>query len=335
VNSPQNAAENTAPSAEQSDDYVPFAVRFRAWWEGVEPEAVVKKDEQQADATAMSRRSQLIVVDKTDDAPFEETDGRAERRYRLWGRIYGDGASFPGGTETSGKLMKDLGVLKPHRVLDLGTRLGDLTRIVALQFGANIVGMEPDSELATLGMKLSDIKGLADTAGVQHYEPASLDLGGEAYDFIVLRDRLFGMDAREHVFAQMAGALKPRGRILLTDLMPATADMVSSREIQALCSSENRSVLPWTLGELQEICNDTGLFIRGFRDETDVHCQHLILGWTNFAESLANERLDRTFVDVLIEEAERVKRRLTAIKNGRARFFVVELGHQVLGASNR
>jgi SAM-dependent methyltransferase len=226
-------------------------------------------------------------------------------------------------------------VLKPHKVLDLGTRLGDLTRIVALQYGANVVGLEPDPELATLGMKLSDIKGLADTAGVGQYDPESLDLSGDAFDFIVLRDRLFGMDAREHVLSQMAGALKPRGRILVTDLMPARADMVSSREIQALCKSEKRTAIPWTLGEFQEVCNSEGLYIRSFRDDTDVHCQHLILGWTNFAESLAHERIDRTFVDVLMEEAERVKRRLAAIKNGRVRFFVMELGHQVLGASKR
>ena len=336
MNSAQNAVEDTTPASGPSDDYVPFAVRFRAWWEGVEPEAVVKKGEQRTESAApTSRRSQLIVVDKSDDLPLEQPDGRAERRYRLWGRIYGDGASFPGGTETSIKLMKDLGVLKPHRVLDLGTRLGDLTRIVALQFGANVVGMEPDPELATLGMKLSDIKGLADTAGVRHYDPEFLDLTGEAYDFIVLRDRLFGMDAREHVLAQMATALKPRGRILVTDLMPARADMAASREVQALCNSEKRALAPWTLGEFQETCNSMGLYIRSLRDETEVHCQHLILGWTNFAESLANERLDRTFVDVLMEEAERVKRRLTAIKNGRVRFFVMELAHQVLGAANR
>lgn len=335
MNSPQNAAENTAPAAGQSDDYVPFAVRFRAWWDGVEPEAVVKKDQQQADADPTSRRSQLIVVDKSDDTPFEETDGRAERRYRLWGRIYGEGASFPGGTEISSKLIKDLGVLKPHRVLDLGTRLGDMTRIVALQFGANIVGMDPDAELATLAMKLSDIKGLADTAGVHPYDPETLDLSGDPYDFIVLRDRLFAMDAREHVLSQMAGALKPRGRIIVTDMMPATADMIGSREIQTLCKSEKRSVMPWTLSEFQEICNSEGLYIRNFRDETDIHCQHLILGWTNFAESLANERIDRIFVDVLMEEAERVKRRLAAIKNGKIRFFVMELAHQVLGASKR
>lgn len=335
MNSPQNAAENRAPAAGQSDDYVPFAVRFRAWWDGVEPEAVVKKDEQPAEAAPTSRRSQLIVVDKSDNAPFEETDGRAERKYRLWGRIYGEGASFPGGTETSSKLGKDLGILKPHRVLDLGTRLGDMTRIVALQFGATVTGMEPDFELATLGMKLSDIKGLADTAGVRHYDPATLEITGDPYDFIMLRDRLFGMEAREHVLSRMVAALKPRGRILLTDLVPARADVVGSREIQALCKSEKRTVAPWTLGEFQEICNSHGMYIRSFRDETDVHCQHLILGWTNFAEQLANERIDRVFVDVLMEEAERVKRRLSAIKNGRLRFFVMELGHQAIGAAKR
>lgn len=335
MSSTSNAVEDTAPVTGQSDDYVPFAVRFRAWWDGVEPEAVVKKDEQRETPAATSRRSQLIVVDRSGDSPFEETGGRAERRYRLWGRIYGDGASFPGGTDTSSKLIKDLGVLKPHRVLDLGTRLGDMTRIVALQFGANVTGMDPDLELATLGMKLSDIKGLADTAGVHHYDPETLDLSDERYDFIVLRDRLFAMDAREHVLSQMAGALKPRGRILLTDLMPARADVASSREIRAMCKSEMRAAAPWTLGEFQEICNSEGLYIRNFRDDTDVHCQHLILGWTNFAETLANERIDRIFVDVLMEEAERVKRRLAAIKNGRLRFVVMELTRQVIGTTKR
>ena len=42
-----------------TDDYVPFAARFRAWWEGVEPGAIVQPGQ-----TASVRRNRLIVVDE-------------------------------------------------------------------------------------------------------------------------------------------------------------------------------------------------------------------------------------------------------------------------------
>ena len=56
----------------KADGYIPFRERFRAWWHGVEPAAVVKKG--QKAKTNFTKR--LIELDDKDDLPPQADWGR-------------------------------------------------------------------------------------------------------------------------------------------------------------------------------------------------------------------------------------------------------------------
>jgi SAM-dependent methyltransferase len=325
----QDAAPAGNPEAGKKDDYVPFATRFRAWWEGVEPRAIVRKGQEQAQQQephlgGSNRRSQLIVVDKPTDQRLQ-SGSPAEVRYRLWSRVYGEGYSLPGGQAVTSRLLRDARILKPHRVLDLGARLGEVTRAVVLQYGANAIGLEADPELAELAMKLSDIRGLKDTAPIAVYDPGNLNLAEQAYDVIIMREVLFTAPARVRLLQQLAAALTTGGRILMMDFALARQKDAAAAEVKAIWTSENISPEPWGLGVLQEACGEFGLHIRHFNDETEAYRQLLVDSWSDFTGSMMSETLDRSFVDVLMEEAEHAKRRLTALNEGPLRYGYFEL----------
>ncbi len=317
VSRSQEVSHNAAPGSGQADDYVPFAARFRAWWEGVEPGAMVQQGQ-----TASVRRNRLIVV----DSPLNDSgiDGHsAELRYRLWSRLYGEGFTLPGGQEVTTQFLKYTGVQKAQAVLDLSAGLGGTTRSAALQFGATVMGLEPDPDVADLGMKLSEIRGLEARVPIASYDPETIALAERAYDMIIMRERLFGLRGRAHVLEQMAKALNAGGKVVLTDLVLAHHDKLGNPSVKAI--AETSGVEPWTLGDFYEACHRVGLHLQLFRDETDGYRRLLIDSWTEFSNNITKETLDRAFVDVLMREAETVKRRITAVNSGALRYAYMEL----------
>ena len=300
----------------QGDDYVPFAVRFRAWWDGVEPGAMVR------DGQAGSvRRNRLIVVDTP---KMEGGDGdRAELRYRLWSRLYGEGFSLPGGQEVTTQLLKYIDLQKSHTVLDMAAGLGGTMRAAALQFGATVMGLEPDPDVAELGMKLSLIRGIEARVPISTYDPDTISLSDQAYDVIVMRERLSRLPGRPKLLAQMEKGLTAGGKVVITDLLLAAQGWGGSRKVAAAIVEDE--TVPWTLGEFQEECGKHGLQIHLFRDETEGYRRLLLDSWTDFSNNITKESLDRAFVDVLMGEAEVMKRRIAAINAGALRYGYIEL----------
>lgn len=301
----------------QADDYVPFAARFRAWWEGVEPGAMVRRGQ-----SASVRRNRLIVV----DAPVSGSgiDGHeAELRYRLWSRLYGEGFTLPGGQEVTTQILKFTGLEKAQTVLDLAAGLGGTARLAALQFGASVMGLEPDPEVADLGMKLSEIRGLEARVPISSYDPETISLSDRAYDMIIMRERLVTLRGREHVLEQMGRALNAGGKAVVTDLVLTHREKTNNPAVAAMFEAAGCS--PWTLGDFYEAAQKAGLVLRLFRDETEGYRRLLIDGWSEFSSNISKETLDRAFVDVLMSEAETAKRRIAAVNSGGLRYAYFEL----------
>ncbi len=271
---------------------------------------------------ASVRRNRLIVV----DTPVSGggIDGhQAELRYRLWSRLYGEGFTLPGGQDITTQVLKYTGLEKGQAVLDLSAGLGGTARAAALQFGATVMGLEPDAEVADLGMKLSEIRGLEARVPISSYDPETISLSDRAYDMVIVRERLFAMRGREHVLEQMAKALNPGGKVVVTDLVLSHRDKAENAAVKAMFAAAG--VEPWTLGDFYNAAQKVGLVMRLFRDETDGYRRLLIDGWTDFSNNISKETLDRAFVDVLMSEAETAKRRIAAVNSGSLRYAYFEL----------
>jgi len=268
------------------------------------------------------RRNRLIVVDSP--VTGGGIDGHtAELRYRLWSRLYGEGFTMPGGQEITTQILKFAGVEKAQAVLDMAAGLGGTARTAALQFGATVMGLEPDADIADLGMKLSEIRGLEARVPISSYDPETISLSDRAYDIIVMRERLFTMKAREHVLTEMAKALKSGGKIVLTDLILSHRDKAKGQAVQSIFNDVGGEA--WTLGDLYDVVQRHGLQLRMFRDETEGYRRLLVDSWSSFSNNITKETLDRAFVDVLMTEAEMVKRRIAAVNSGGLRYAYFEL----------
>ncbi|MCG8546919.1 MAG: hypothetical protein MJE12_22205, partial [Alphaproteobacteria bacterium] len=151
----------------------------------------------------------------------------------------------------------------------------------------------------------------------------TVSLSERAYDMIFMRERLFRMSERSRMLQQVSRALSDGGKAVVTDLILAHSELRGTPEIKALCGEHEHE--PWTLGEFQEECGKNSLQIQLFSDDTDDYRRLLLDGWTDFSNNITKESLDREFVDVLMREAEVVKRRIAAINAGAFRFGYFEL----------
>ena len=104
----------------EDQDKIPFRIRFKAWWEGVEPESLLEHG-------AISSDPNSIAVSDP-DAEGEEAVHWNETRIEMAGRIWGTEEEpdvvLPGGVDYTLSLAKPMGLNAEKTVLDLCAGLG-------------------------------------------------------------------------------------------------------------------------------------------------------------------------------------------------------------------
>ena len=302
---------------EESDGYIPFRARFLAWWNGVEPDALVRSSD--VDRTASPG---AIQIDPEAALAAEAQAVRQSLLQELWG----EGALEPGGTDYTVQLVKPAAPIPEHNILDLAPGLCGGAKAVSEEYGVWVDAMEPDPDLLDAAKEFCRRKAMLKKIRLSGCNPDALAIPKKRYDSIYSRERFYLFEDKQALLAAIRDGLKPGGQLLFTDLVLADR----KRESEAV--AQWRDVLParpffWTLQEYQEALRALKFDIRVFEDETDSLCGNILRGWSDFAAGLEDRALGRTFVDVLMTEAERWLYQVKAMESGQVRFLRVHAIH--------
>ena len=292
----------------EEDEYVPFSVRFKAWWEGVDVNELLRDGRQRKPVAAS------IAVN---DSPKREESGEwPELRLQVLKRLWGEGFIYPGGPKQAVRLVKPMNLDPTKTVLDLTSGLGGGTRAMSEAFGLWISGLEPDPILAAKAHELSVVAGMEKKAPITQVNLETLELQTGRYDGVLIRDRFWSFSDKEQVLRKVDSSLKAKGHLILTDLV--LKDMASSAgdAVQGWIEAEGERCTPWTMDEYRDIFSDLRMEARIFKDEAEEYRALVLNGWSDFVENLANEELDRDFVDMLMEEAKSWQRMVRALETG-------------------
>lgn len=233
--------EQTDAASEDGDEGLSEAGRFDllrgrlyAWWEGydyelVDPEPVVDASPEPAPTPAAS-------------TPEELAQARREILQRLWGQ----GFSTPGEAEHVKMLVKPLGLTEKQSVLDINPGLGGTSRVVAEDTGAWVTGIEADNDLATAGMELSVLAGMAKKAPIQLFAPPKIDLRERTMDAVISKEGFYVLPEKEILLEEIYKVLKPVGQLLFTDYMLPTDDHTSPA-LEDWIAAENPTPIPWSV----------------------------------------------------------------------------------------
>lgn len=287
-----------------NDGYIPFKVRFLAWWEGVEAATMIKADDTD-DPIAYENDPNAIVIDK---AANEERPAWSKERIafvrRLWEKDEKDESITPGGADYTVKLYKPMALNSSASALDISAGIGGGIRRAARELDTWITGMEADPDLAALGRDLSERQRMDRKAPVEHFDPDIFELPAKKYDGILAQNTIHRHRNKKRSFDMLYQALKPRGHLLLTDLVLPNEAAANSRVMKAWLERLPEEPFLWTADNYKRALLDHGMDVRVFSDDTDDYRLMVLEGWQRFVNTLKKDDLTREFVDEMMLEAE-------------------------------
>ncbi|WP_161973683.1 class I SAM-dependent methyltransferase [Hwanghaeella grinnelliae] len=311
--------ENNASGTD--DGYIPFIVRFKAWWEGIEPEAIMQaRGNDQADtAQAPSAGAAAIEVDiEEEDGPLKSWSGsRLNFCRRLWGEEFE--VVSPGGTEFSVRLVRPMALTSENSLLDLSAGLSGGTRQIHKELGVWVTGMERNPELAREAAALSKMKGLDRKVPITAYEPDKISLKPTSFDGVLIRETLYTIPDREAFLRKVAASIRPFGHLVLTDLMLVNEEAKKDRKVAAWLKRDVADASPDLVGAYTPVLEELGFDVRVEEDESDAYHAYVLQGWATFVEGLSKEDLNRELVSLMMIEADFWVNLMRALQAGKVR----------------
>lgn len=291
------------------DGPIPFAIRIKAWWEGVDPRRLMKA------GRAMGAGGGAEPPARGPAEASAEEAGRwpVSRRsfcQRLWGEDENDEVVRPGGSQYSLELAKPMGLDSSKSAIDLAAGLGGGTRRLASALDLWIVGYESDAELAGHAMDLSRRHGQERRAPIHALDEETFDLPERSVDGILMRERLNRIRNKPKLLDTAFNALRPRGHLIITDFVlrdeAALADPLVAQwlRVDAKRASDGFESTLWTKADLKRELLSKRLDLRIYEDESEKYSNMLRAGWARFADGLDKAEMTETFGKMMLGEAE-------------------------------
>ncbi len=307
-----------ANTAVQDDGYIPFATRFRAWWEGVD--ATTIKDSKNREAV----HGQSLIVDRDAGKTQSLQLGLHPERLRLWQKLWGEGYCLPGGSGVTESMLAPLGLKPADKLLDLSAGLGGPARAAATRYQLKVTGLEYWKPVAETGMEQSRVARMADQVPIEHYDPLAFDMKGEKFDCLTAREFFYQVRDKETFFRKALRAIDEGGHFCFTDFALSDHDM-SDPGLAAWAATEPVPPQIWTLKRYKQVLDDLDVSVQAFADITDSYVGLAKDAWAAFTSGLPDEQITQDFADWLLKDGEVWLKRTRAMEAGKLRVIRIHL----------
>ena len=213
--------------------------------------------------------------------------------------------------------MKPFGLDPAFTVIEVGAGLGGATRTIADHFDIWMTGLEADREVATAGMELSTMAGLAKRAPVHYFDADNYQFRESSIDCVFSKESLYLVEDKKRLLSEIINMIKPRGQILFTDYI--VAEDAGTKEVEAWRKDEPVEPFPWTLREYETALTEARLDIRIKEDITEDVYKIIKSSWAAFLNGLRSRDLDKSTSDAIEEAVDLWTKRSKAIDNGALR----------------
>ena len=311
----------------EDDGYIPFKLRFKAWWEGVEIDAL--RDEPPISDQDDLEQATNIVIDPSSDETKEHNhwpDDRVEFCRRLWGAAQNpkddhDECVFPGGNLYCLHMAEVMALNGNVALLDLSSGLGGGLRLIVEKYGLWAVGMEPDENLAKKAMALSVEHKLNKNAPITTFDRNALDLPEEKFGGAMMRDLLCSVQNKAEFLKTVHGALRPHGHLVIEDFVLANPDAGDDPAVKSWLAKDDRHPSLSTPKGIKDSIKQLGMNIHSLDDKSDEYRKIILNNWDNFVQSLKREDLTRSLVNNMMVEADFYLRQVRALESGKLRYL--------------
>ena len=218
--------------------------------------------------------------------------------------LWGAGYIGPGGPEETLRLAKPLGLDADATLLLLGGGIGGPADSIARTFGTSVKSFVADPELTTIAERRRTEYPTASRVQVGSWNPERPAFDRQSANHAMALEALRGAPA-EPVLDSLAGALRPHGRIVLTELVTDAPAPTVDREFAAWCRLDDRSPDLPRAHTVTTALTERHFDVQVIEDLSDRHVSAALAGWRGAVKTMASgPRPPAAAAGIFVTEAE-------------------------------
>jgi len=201
--------------------------------------------------------------------------------------LWGEGFIMPGGGPETMRLAKSFGLTSSVTLLMLGSGLGGPAHAISDGFGAWVASFEADPELRAVATTRRAARDPRNQITIEAWNRSQPQFRARIANHALSLEALRGAKPAS-LLESLAGALRPHGQIVLTELVcDDAAPSDRDREFAAWCRLENRlPELPST-GDVTDALKRLRFDVRVVEDMSDRHIAQTLGGWREAVRAMA------------------------------------------------
>ncbi|GAB3463617.1 methyltransferase domain-containing protein [Actinophytocola sediminis] len=164
-------------------------------------------------------------------------------------------------------LIDKLGVTEGHRVLDVGSGLGEPAFQLARTTGAQVLGVTVAQPQVDEANRRAAALGLADTVSFVNADGLALPDADGSFDAAWAIESFIHMD-RAGALKEIARVLRPGGRVVVTDLVQPDLPVTDTDETRSEMQESMALTAFPTVAEYRRLIEDSGLVVTEILDIT-------------------------------------------------------------------
>ena len=218
--------------------------------------------------------------------------------------LWGTGYTGPGSPAETMRLAKPMGLTKDATLLLLGGGLGGPADAIGTALGAWVDSFEADPELSAIAEQRRTTSHAAKHIKVQDWDRANPGFKQKSANHALSLEAMRGAPP-EPILVSMAGALRPHGHIVITELVTDVPAPPQDREFAAWCRLENREPQLPPAAAVTKLLTRLRFDVRVVEDLSDRHVTATLGGWRAAVKAMeAGPRPDPAAAGVFVTEAE-------------------------------
>jgi precorrin-6B methylase 2 len=218
--------------------------------------------------------------------------------------LWGDRFNGPIGEAETIRLAGPLALGPEDKLLLIGGGLGGPACAIAADRGAFVSNFEADAELASLARLRVEAHRCGERVVIEGWNPDYPDFGIRACDHAMLLEALRAGDPLR-TLESLAASLRPRSRIVMTEMVTDRPSPGTDREFAAWCRLENRHAGLPRADAITTALRRLHYDVREVEDISSTHVTAVLAGWRNAVKTMDEAPVpSAASASVVVTEAE-------------------------------